>query len=95
MIILIMIIAQVDQIFEEFDADNDGTVDATEMKMLIDADPDFASLLFSGSHAMKNLTTIEQAEIIRANFKVSNCSCCCCCCCLLLMMLHQVLFFGI
>ena len=81
MLILIMIIAQVDQIFEEFDADNDGTVDATEMKMLIDADPDFASLLFSGSHAMKNLTTIEQAEIIRANFKVSNCSCCCCCCC--------------
>ena len=60
--------AQVDEIFDEFDADNNGTVDASEMKALIASDPDFVSLLFSGSHVMKAASAEEQACVIQRNF---------------------------
>ena len=58
---------QVEAIFDEFDADGNGTVDASEMKALIASDPDFVSLLFSGSHVMKAASAEEQARVIQVS----------------------------
>jgi hypothetical protein len=62
------IMLQVNDIFDEFDTDGDGTVDSSEMKALIDSDPAFAAFLFRGSPTMKATSEKDQVAIIRRKF---------------------------